>query len=148
MRVPGRNWLVAAATMSFAASALHLACIAGGGDWYRFFGAGEELARLDEAGSWLPAILTFAIAVVLAIWGFYALAAAGLVRRLPLMRTALVAIAAVLLLRGTFVFFPATWGPELGFTFMAVTSAIVAIMGAAFAIGALQAWPSLRKVRG
>ncbi|MGB3165422.1 MAG: hypothetical protein WBA68_01450 [Alteraurantiacibacter sp.] len=147
MKTPGRNWLKSAAAASFAASLLHLACIVGGGDWYRFFGADETMARLAEAGSWRPAILTLFIAVVLFGWGLYALSGAGLLRRLPFLRTALVAIAVVLFARAVFAFFPATWGPELGLRFMAISSAIVGVMGFLFAVGTAQAWPTLKKVR-
>ena len=147
MKIAGRKWLVAAAVMSFAASLLHIATIAGGGDWYRFLGAGEQMARLDESGSWRPALLTLFISAILAGWGLYALSATGLIRRLPFLRTALLAIVAVLALRALQVFFPATWGPELGFTFMAITSAIVATMGLTFAVGTIRAWSALKKVR-
>jgi hypothetical protein len=131
--------------MSFAASLLHLACIVGGGDWYRFFGAGERMARLDEAGSWTPAIITAVIAIFLAGWGLYALSGAGIVRRVPLLRTGLGAIAIVLLARTSFVAIPATWGPGASFAFMAVTSAITGIMGLTFAVGTTKSWAYMRK---
>ncbi|MEO7410659.1 MAG: hypothetical protein ABIU10_04990, partial [Sphingomicrobium sp.] len=93
-------WLVLGGGMSFAASIVHVACIFGGPDWYRFFGAGEPIARAAERGSWVPAIVTLGIASILAIWAAYAFAGAGLIPRLPLMRSALVAISAIYLARG------------------------------------------------
>ena len=33
------------------AALAHLGCIIFGGDWYRFFGAGEQMARMAEAGN-------------------------------------------------------------------------------------------------
>jgi hypothetical protein len=86
-----------------AASLLHVACIFGGPDWYRFFGAGESIAQADARGEWTPAILTTGIALVLAIWAAYAFAGAGLIRRLPPMRTALVTISSIYLARGLFI---------------------------------------------
>lgn len=136
----GKNWLIAAAVMSLLASLLHVASIFGGGDWYRFFGAGEQMARLDEAGSWKPAIITAVIAIILAAWAIFALSGAGIVRRVPLLRTGLVAIAAVLLARTALLAFPATWGPDASFAFMAVTSAITGIMGLVFAVGIAKSW--------
>ncbi len=47
----GRALLTVAASLSFIAAALHVAIIFGGGDWYRFFGAGEAMASLAESGS-------------------------------------------------------------------------------------------------
>jgi hypothetical protein len=93
-------WLVGAGLLSAAAALLHLAIIVGGPDWYRFFGAGEGMARMAEQGSARPTLITLGIAAVLAIWAAYAFAGAGLLPRLPLLRTALVAITAVYLLRG------------------------------------------------
>ena len=82
-------FLIVGGVLSAAASLLHLAVIAGGPSWYRFFGAGEEMARMAEQGSLTPALVTIGIATVLAIWAAYAFAGAGLIPRLPLMRTAL-----------------------------------------------------------
>ncbi len=140
MKSAGKNWLVAAAVMSLLTALLHVASIIGGGDWYRFFGAGEQMARLDEAGSWKPAIITGVIAIILAGWCLYALSGAGMVRRVPLLRTGLIAITVVLLARTACLAFPATWGPDASFAFMAVTSAITGIMGLAFAVGIAKSW--------
>ena len=59
---------------------LHLAIIAGGPDWYRFFGAGEGMARMAERGMLKPALITLGIAAILAVWAAYAFAGAGLIR--------------------------------------------------------------------
>jgi hypothetical protein len=137
-------WLVVGGCLSLVAAALHVACIVGGPDWYRFFGAGEEMARAAERGFWAPHLMTLGIAAILAIWAAYAFAGAGLIRRLPLMRTALVAISAVYLLRGLFVFSPALFDrPDLSSAFMLWSSLIVLVYGIAYAIGTWRAWPQL-----
>jgi hypothetical protein len=135
-------WLIVGGWLSVAAALLHVACIFGGGDWYRFFGAGEELARADEAGSWMPAILTSGIALVLLIWAAYAFAGAGLFRRLPLMRTALLIITAIYLLRGILIV-PALINAEMRTAFNIWSSLIVLGYGIAYAIGTWRAWPRL-----
>ena len=93
-------FLLAGAGLSLIASLLHIAIVFGGPEWYRFFGAGEEMARLAEQGSVHPIIVTLFIALVLAIWSGYALSGAGMIRRLPLLKIALVVISAVYFLRG------------------------------------------------
>lgn len=138
-----RPWLLAAAWMSVAASLLHLACIAGGPDWYRFFGAGEAMAEAAERGSLMPAMVTLVIAAILGSWALFAFGAAGIGWRPPLTRTALVAISAVLLARAALVFVPSLWTPEQWPAFAVTTSAICFVMGACFAIGTWRAWPSL-----
>lgn len=139
----GTNWLVASGWMSVAASLLHLACIVGGPDWYRFFGAGEGMAQAAEQGRWLPAILALIIAAILAGWAAYAFAAAGKFICLPLIRTALVLISAVLLLRAAILFVPSLWAPELTMAFRIWSSATVLVLGLCFAIGTWRAWPAL-----
>lgn len=148
-RVPGNNgsrWLTVGAGLSAAAAVLHLACIAGGGDWYRFMGAGEAIARAAEQGSPVPALLTFGIATVLGIWAAYALSGAGRIRRLPLLRTGLVVISAVYLLRGLMLFVPSALGrQDLSPAFIFWSSAIALVYGLAYAIGTWRAWPNLSK---
>lgn len=141
---PGRSWLVAGGVLSAIASLLHLACIVGGPDWYRFFGAGEPIARAAERGSPVPALLTLGIAAALGGMAAYAFSAAGLLPRLPLLRTALLAITAVYLARGTMLFVPATFNrPDLSPAFMFWSSLIVLTYGLVHAVGLWLAWPSL-----
>jgi hypothetical protein len=140
MHVQRNDWLIAGGIFSAAASLLHLACIAGGPDWYRFFGAGEELAQAAERGSTMPALITLCIAAILAIWALYAFSGAGLIRRLPLLRTALVAITAVYLLRGLALLPLLALKPQLADTFAVVSSLIVLVIGATYAAGTWKAW--------
>ena len=139
--MPRIPWLIAGGWLSLAASVLHIGVIVGGPDWYRFFGAGEGMARMAERGEWMPALITLGIAAILAIWAAYAFAGAGLIRRLPLMRTALVAISAVYLLRGLFLV-PLLLQPAWS-AFGIWSSLIVLAYGAAYAIGTWRAWPYL-----
>ena len=130
--------------LSLAAAALHLACIAGGPGWYRFLGAGEAMARLAGRGDWRPAAITIAIAAVLAIASAYAFSGAGLIRRLPMLRTGLVLVSAVYLLRGLVVAMPsALRRPDLSPEFLLWSSLIVLAIGLIHAIGTWQIWSEL-----
>jgi hypothetical protein len=135
--------LIAGGMLSSVAALLHLAVIIGGPDWYRFFGAGEEMARMAERGSPVPAIITVGITLLLATWAAYAFAGAGLLPRLPLMRTALVLITTIYLLRGL-VLVPAliARGSETA-PFVIWSSLIVLIYGIVYAVGTWKAWPTL-----
>jgi len=93
-------YLKAGGLLSFVAALLHVLIIMGGPAWYRFFGAGEEMARMAEDGSSYPIFVTAAIALTLTIWGLYALSGAGIIRRLPFLKPVLVIISIILLLRG------------------------------------------------
>jgi len=142
--IDGRNWLVAGGALSAVASALHLGCIAGGPAWYRFFGAGEKIARMAERG-WHAVPVTLLIAAVLAGWSAYALSGAGALPRLPLLRPALVAITAVYLLRGLIVLPIAIVRPAMLSPFWLWSSAIVLGYGIVHAVGVWRAWPTLSR---
>ena len=95
-----RIWLTIAATLDFIAAFLHLAIIAGGAEWYRFFGAGEDFASRAANGDIIPDLVTQGIAAILIVWGLYCLEAADRVRlRLPWPRAALTAITVIYAMR-------------------------------------------------
>lgn len=141
------GWLILGGGLSALAALLHVAVSVGGPEWYRFFGAGEGMARMAERGSPYPALITWGIAIILGIWSAYAFAGAGLLRRLPLMRTALVLISAVYLVRGLALFPTLILRPELVDSFALWSSLIVLVYGLAYAIGTFKAWPGLVKPR-
>lgn len=137
-------YLVLGALFSAVAAVLHLACIAFGAPWYRFFGAGEGMARLADAGSPKPAIITLGIASVLFTWSLYALSGAGVIGRLPFARWVLCAITAVYLLRGVAGLGLAMFAPgERSVAFWWWSSAICLAIGVAYLLGTRQAWPQL-----
>ena len=93
-------YLVVAGCLSAVAALMHIGCIAFGAPWYRFFGAGEQMAVMAEQGMIKPTIITSFIVVVLSIWSLYAFSAAGVIGRLPFIRLALIVITAIYLVRG------------------------------------------------
>lgn len=135
-------FLVLAGWLSLLAAALHLAVIVGGPDWYRFFGAGEGMARMAERGMIQPTLITLGIAAVLAIWAAYAFSGAGLIGKLPLLRTGLVVITLIYLARGLLVVPAALMQREIN-AFGWWSSLIVLIYGLAYLIGTWRAWPRL-----
>ncbi len=142
---PGSPWLITGACLSILAALAHLACIVGGPEWYRFFGAGEAMARAAGRGEWTPTLVTLGIAAMLFIWGAYALSAAGVLPRLPLLRTGLVVIAAIYLLRGL-AFVPVNLVTrQYSDGFAVISSLIVLIYGVVYAIGTAKAWEHLAR---
>lgn len=148
----GERWLRWGALGTGAAALLHLAIIFGGPDWYRFFGAGERMAGLSARGSAYPTVITAGIASILGLWALYALSGAGVIRRLPLLRLALVLIAGVYFARGA-LGIPAVllaegpYADELKgrMTFMAVSSLICISLGFCYAFGAAGVWRRPRR---
>jgi putative oxidoreductase len=143
IRLAHERWLLAGGLLTGIASLLHVAIIVGGPDWYRFFGAGERMARLAAQGSPYPALVTAGIAAVLGVWTLYALSGARIIGRLPFVRPALVLIAIVYILRGTLgvpvvllVDDPYTRQLRSRPTFMFVSSAICLGLGLCYTFGA------------
>lgn len=139
------NQLVIAGSLSFLASLLHVACIFGGADWYLFFGAGERMAQLASVGDPYPTIVTLVIASILAGWGLYAWSGAGIIFKLPLLKTILVLITAVYLIRGVAGLFApfVTSDPVVrqnSITFWLVSSVICCIYGTYYLLGTKKLW--------
>jgi hypothetical protein len=137
-------WLVIGGTLSAFASLMHIAIIVGGPNWYRFFGAGEKFASQAASGYWGPPLITFGIASVLAVWAAYAFAGAGLIPKLPLMRSALFVITSIYLLRGLALFPAMIFKPALVTPFIIWSSIIVLFYGLIHAVGTWQAWADLK----
>ncbi len=142
------KYLITAAIGSGLAALLHLGCVVFGGDWYRFLGAGEAMAQMAEAGHIYPSLVTSAMALMLLIWGMYALSGAGLIMRLPLLRLGLIVIAGIYLLRGLAFVFLMPMFPDNGLTFWLVSSGICLFMGSMYVMGLRQAWPLLKQRSG
>lgn len=141
--MPAKGWLIGGSLLSGAAAALHVAIIFGGSAWYRFFGAGERMARAAEWGSLRPLIITLVIVMLLLIASAYALSGAGALRRLPLLRTGLVTISLVYLVRALAPLPILLFRPESMSSFVLWSSLIVLAYGLVHAIGTWKAWPTL-----
>jgi hypothetical protein len=96
---PSSSLLLVAAVSSFAIALGHLGIMVAGAPAYRWFGA-PSLAVQVEGGSSVPAVMCIVVAALLGVWGLYALAGAGKFRPLPLLRTGIVVIGTIYLLRG------------------------------------------------
>lgn len=139
----GNLWLMLAAASCGLAALAHVGCMVFGASWYRFFGAGEQMARLAEQGCWQPTLITAAITAVLLVWAAYALAGAGVIMQLPWTRPILLLISLVFLLRGSAFILLMGKFPENSLTFWLVSSAICLLIGGLFSVGLYQRWQAL-----
>lgn len=143
----GNIFLKIGGVLSFAVAFLHIAIIFIGAPGYRYFGAGENMARLAASGSLMPAVITCGIAIVLALCGFYAFSGVRMIRPLPPRKIVLSLISAVYILRGVSVF------PQIFFKLKmpdAVSSRFIAFSAAAlligifYLLGTIENWKGLR----
>ena len=101
------------------------------------------MARAAERGSITPALVTLAIAGVLAVWALYAFSGAGVIGRLPLLRTGLVVISSIYLLRAPLLVPTVLLKPAMVDAFLIWSSLTVLVYGLAYALGTWTAWPRL-----
>ena len=141
-------WLFSGGVLSAVAALLHIGCIFGGPSWYRFFGAGEQMARMAERGSPTPAISAGFIAAILFVWSAYAFSGAGLLPRAPLLRIGLVVICGIYLLRAFAFPLMLIYLPGRSASFIAWSSAIVLIYGVVHLIGLWSGWTRLAPPSG
>jgi hypothetical protein len=135
--------LAVGAALSAIAALLHLGIIAGGPRWYRFFGAGERFARAAAQRKWYPTLVTLGIAAVLGAWAAYALAGAGVIGALPMLKWALVTITAVYLIRGL-AYAPLVRAKGGRITPFVVWSSLICFTyGLVHLLGLVQRWPAL-----
>jgi len=136
-------FLLISGVLSAIAALLHLGCIYFGASWYRFFGAGEQMAIMAEQGLLYPTIITLVIFSVLSLWSAYAFSAAGLIMRLPFLRIVLPLITLIYLVRGlagfTLMNNPMGRSPE----FWLWSSAICLTLGIFHVIGLTKQWAKL-----
>lgn len=136
-------YLTVAAALNAIAALLHVGCIVFGAPWYRFFGAGERMARLAEQGSATPTLITAFIVLLLSACSAYALSAAGIILKLPFLRLALIAITAIYFLRGiaglALMLYPNENSPQ----FWLWSSVICLVYGMFHLLGLAQRWAEL-----
>ena len=143
----GRSLLAVGGSLSAALAVLHVIVIVMGPSGYRYFGAPDEFARMTEAGSPAPAILTAVFALIFAVWAVYGFGGARLIPRPPMVRLGLVLISSVYILRGLSAVpegLLLTRTPRAFPARFFVFSLVSLVIGVIYAIGTRQAWRRLR----
>lgn len=142
------RWLLAlSAWWNFAFAVLHVVIIFMGGAGYRYFGAGEGMARAAEMGSLRPTIITSGLTAIFFLFGVVMLSAAGQTRRLPAVRWVALAIGVLYVLRGVLVAPQAWWAwqhPGLVPLRFVIFSAVALLLGLAGTSGTILRWTELR----
>ena len=134
------KFLITAAFSNGVAALLHIGCIYFGASWYRFFGAGEQMAIWAEQGDLKPTIITSFIVVVLSLFTLYALSGAKVIRKVPLLKLGLVGMTTIFLVRGVGGFWMMGQITEQSVEFWVWSSMICFSMGIFHLIGTIQTW--------
>lgn len=92
--------LISAGIIASLAAIWHLLCILGGPSWFAFARAPQQLIDSAQQGTWLAPVGTIIVAGLMFACTVFAFSAVGLIRRVPLIKPALITIAALCTLRG------------------------------------------------
>lgn len=136
-------YLTIGASLSAIAAFMHLACIYFGAPLFRFLGT-EAMAQMYEAGNYTqPVIACVVLTTMLLTWSAYALSGAGVIRKLPLLRLALVCITGVYLVRAFIFPIIMPYFPGNSQLFWYVSSSITLMFGLVHLVGLKQVWRTL-----
>jgi hypothetical protein len=92
--------LISAGIIASASAIWHLLCILGGPRWFIFARAPQQIIDSVQQGTLLAPIATLAVASLMFACTVFAFSAAGLIRKVPFLKSALIAIATLCILRG------------------------------------------------
>lgn len=137
--------LLTGAAISLFGAVIHWISPLLGPDWYAWLRAPQFVVESARAGTWQAPTGAVVIGGLMFVCALYAWSAMGRMARLPLLRTALVVIAAIGLLRGL-ALLPYAWKvPQLLDTFDVVGSLVWFVAGLGFALGARRNWAGLAR---
>ena len=92
--------LISAGVIASASAIWHLLCILGGPSWFVFARAPQQIIDSAVQGTLIAPIGTIIVASLMFACTLFAFSAVGLIRKVPLLKSALITIAALCLLRG------------------------------------------------
>jgi len=141
-----KHYLLAGGVISALISILHVV-LAFKPELYRYFSPGQEsaLSQIAEQGSSLTTLASVVLAMIFAIWAIYAFSGAGLIGALPLLRTALIAIGVIYILRALFLPSEINMVLNQGYPFRFVVFSIISLVaGLLYLIGILKQRASLK----
>lgn len=114
-----------------------------GPDWYAFLTAPNWVVESARRGTWDAPVGGAIIGGLMFLCALYAFSATGLMRRLPLMRTALCVISTICLVRGLLLIPLLIKVPERLTAFDITASVVWFIAGLCFLLGTCLRWGAL-----
>lgn len=129
--------LISAGAIASASAIWHLLCIIGGPGWFVFARAPQQIIESALQGTMLAPISTIIIATLMFACTMFAFSGAGLIRKLPLLKSALITMASLCVLRALLGI--TSLVVSIGFDiWQFVASSVWLYVGICFAIGSLE----------
>jgi len=102
MKTPssGAFLLISVAALAFFTALSHMSCIVLGPECYRAQMAPESLIELSKSAPWRAALETTLVSLLFVTTAVYCLSGAGVIRKVPLLKPAIITISVLCTLRG------------------------------------------------
>src|SRR3954470_12024163 len=131
------GFLIIAGAIAGLAAIWHLLMIFGGPSWYAFARAPQYIVESANAGTFTAPVSAIATAILMLTCTLYSFSAAGLIRKIPLLKFALIIIALVCITRGL-VISPLFYPIKLLGTWHLVASSVWFFVGLCFLLGVMK----------
>lgn len=138
------KFLIAGGLIAAATAVWHLLCILGGSSWYAFARAPQVVIHSAKQGTLLAPLSTAVIASLMFTCTVYAFSGAGLIKKIPLLKSALVTIAFICLARA-FSTVPYLISSHLDIWEIVASSGWF-FVGVCFSVGALEQFHPKKKI--
>ena len=130
-----KSKLLTSAGIIFSLAAIwHLLCIIGGPAWFTFARAPSAIVISAQQGTLLAPIGTIIVALLMFTCTLYAFSGSGLIRKIPLLKTALITISILCLLR-VMVVFPSLLYSSFTDTWQLIATSVWLFLGICFLVG-------------
>lgn len=140
-------YFLIATAISFFGALIHWVAPFVGVDWYRFLTSPQWVVESAKAHTWQAPVGAAVVGTLMFMCGLYACSGAGLIKRIPLLRTALCFIALLCIVRGALIFLFLVKIPERLTAFDITASFVWLIAGICFALGTVLRWHLLQRNR-
>jgi hypothetical protein len=129
--------LISAGFIAAASAIWHLLCIWGGPSWFAFARAPQQIIDSAQQGTLLAPIGTVVVAALMFSCTVFALSAVGLIRKIPLVKPALITIAILCTLRGL-IAIPTFTNPTGLDLWQIIASTVWFYVGICFLVGSIE----------
>lgn len=147
MNFSGKSKLLISAGIIASASAIwHLLCIVGGPSWFEFARAPQQIINSAQQGTLLAPLGTVVVAGLMFACTVFAFSAVGLIRKIPLIKPALITIAAICTLRGV-IAIPSLITSDNLDSWQLIASTVWFYVGCCFIIGSVEQYTATETSR-
>lgn len=136
------KFLLSGGIISILVAVIHVLAIFGGVEYAKFFNAPPFLIQLLEEGSILVVFIAVGLFLFISIWGIYAFSGAGVVKKLPFLKTILFGVTSIYIFRGMVLFPIFIFASEKVNDFLIWSSTISLLIGVIHLIGFGKLWKS------